>query len=77
MNRRKENHFNDREITHFRPHEVARCGVSRPSEYRTIQRNDRPDNLKLRHIHLRSGPLAGMAYLGKARGRKRTGGVHR
>jgi branched-chain amino acid transport system ATP-binding protein len=61
--------FNDREITHFRPHEVARCGVSRTFQNIELFKGMTVlDNLKLgRHIHLRSGPLAGMAYLGKAK----------
>jgi branched-chain amino acid transport system ATP-binding protein len=61
--------FNGREITRFRPHEVARCGISRTFQNIELFKGMTVlENIKLgRHIHLRSGALAGMVYLGKAR----------
>lgn len=61
--------FNGREITHFRPHEVACCGISRTFQNIELFKGMTVlDNIKLgRHIHLRSGPLAGIIYLGKAK----------
>jgi branched-chain amino acid transport system ATP-binding protein len=65
--------FNDHEITHFRPHEVARCGVSRTFQNIELFKGMTVlDNIKLgRHIRLRSGPLAGMVFLGKAKKEER------
>jgi branched-chain amino acid transport system ATP-binding protein len=61
--------FNGREITPLRPYEVARCGISRTFQnIELFKRMTVLDNIKLgRHIHLRSGPLAGMIYWGKAK----------
>lgn len=61
--------FNSHDITHLRPHEVARCGISRTFQNIELFRAMTVlDNIKLgRHIHLRSGPLAGILYLGKAK----------
>jgi branched-chain amino acid transport system ATP-binding protein len=60
--------FNGREITRFRPHEVARSGISRTFQNIELFKGMTVlENIKLgRHIHLRSGALAGMVYLGKA-----------
>jgi branched-chain amino acid transport system ATP-binding protein len=62
--------FNGREITPFRPHEVARFGISRTFQNIELFKGMTVlDNIKLgRHIHLRSGAVAGMVYLGKAKG---------
>jgi branched-chain amino acid transport system ATP-binding protein len=61
--------FKGREITHLRPHEVARHGVSRTFQNIELFKGMTVlDNIKLgRHIHLQSGALAGMVYWGKAR----------
>lgn len=61
--------FKNREITNLRPHQVARYGVSRTFQNIELFKGMTVlDNIKLgRHIHLRSGPLAGMLYLGKAK----------
>jgi branched-chain amino acid transport system ATP-binding protein len=61
--------FNGREITRFRPHKVARFGISRTFQNIELFKGMTVlDNIKLgRHIHLRSGALAGMVYLGKAK----------
>jgi branched-chain amino acid transport system ATP-binding protein len=61
--------FNGREITRFRPHTVARFGISRTFQNIELFKGMTVlDNIKLgRHIHLRSGALAGMVYLGKAK----------
>jgi branched-chain amino acid transport system ATP-binding protein len=61
--------FKGREITRLRPHEVARVGVSRTFQNIELFKGMTVlDNIKLgRHIHLRSGALAGMVYWGKAR----------
>jgi branched-chain amino acid transport system ATP-binding protein len=60
--------FSGREITRFRPHEVARCGISRTFQNIELFKGMTVlENIKLgRHIHLRAGALAGMVYLGKA-----------
>jgi branched-chain amino acid transport system ATP-binding protein len=61
--------FNSHEITNLRPYEVARCGISRTFQNIELFRAMTVlDNIKLgRHIHLKSGPLAGLIYLGKAK----------
>jgi branched-chain amino acid transport system ATP-binding protein len=61
--------FNDREITPLRPHQVARCGISRTFQNIELFKGMTVlENIKLgRHIHLRSGLLAGLFYLGKAK----------
>ena len=60
--------FNGREITRFRPHEVARFGISRTFQNIELFKGMTVlENIKLgSHIHLRTGALAGMFYLGKA-----------
>ena len=65
--------FKDQEITHFRPHKVARCGISRTFQHIELFKGMTVlDNIKLgQHIHLRSGPVAGMLYWGKAKKEER------
>ncbi|HSR13198.1 MAG TPA: ABC transporter ATP-binding protein [Thermodesulfobacteriota bacterium] len=64
---------NGREITRFRPHEVARFGISRTFQNIELFKGMTVlDNLKLgRHIHLRTGAMAGMWYFGRARREER------
>lgn len=61
--------FKDRGITHLRPYEVARCGISRTFQNIELFKGMTVlDNIKLgRHINLRSGPLSGIIYWGKAK----------
>jgi len=61
--------FNGREITNLRPYQVTRCGISRTFQNIELFAGMTVlDNIKLgRHIHLRSGPVAGMFYWGKAK----------
>ena len=61
--------FNGREITRFRPHAVARFGISRTFQNIELFKGMTVlENIKLgRHIHLRTGAVAGMVYLGKAK----------
>ena len=61
--------FREREITHMRPYQVARCGISRTFQnIELFKAMTVLDNIKLgRHIHLRTGPISGLVYLGKAK----------
>jgi len=61
--------FQNREITHLQPHQVTRCGISRTFQNIELFKGMTVlDNIKLgRHIHLRSGPLSGMVYWGRAK----------
>ncbi len=65
--------FKDQEITRLRPHKVARCGISRTFQHIELFKGMTVlDNIKLgQHIHLRSGPVAGMLYWGKAKKEER------
>jgi branched-chain amino acid transport system ATP-binding protein len=61
--------LNGKEITHMPAHAVVRRGISRTFQNIELFKGMTVlDNIKLgRHIHLRTGPLAGMFYLGKAK----------
>lgn len=61
--------FDGREITNMRPYQVTRCGISRTFQnIELFSGMTVLENIKLgRHIHLRSGSLAGMLYWGKAK----------
>jgi branched-chain amino acid transport system ATP-binding protein len=65
--------FNSQDITAFRSHKVAGFGISRTFQNIELFRGMTVlENIKLgRHIHLRSGALAGMIYLGKAKNEER------
>ncbi len=58
--------FKNRDITRLRPHQVARCGISRTFQHIELFKGMTVmDNIKLgQHIHLRSGPAAVMLYCG-------------
>lgn len=61
--------FNDQDITSLASHDIVRCGISRTFQNIELFKGMTVlDNIKLgRHVHLRSGPIAGMFYLGKAK----------
>jgi branched-chain amino acid transport system ATP-binding protein len=65
--------FNGREITALRPYQVTRFGISRTFQNIELFAGMTVlDNVKLgRHIHLRSGSVAGMFYWGKAKREER------
>ncbi len=61
--------FEDRDITHLKPHRIASLGIARTFQnvelfgHMTVL-----DNIKLgAHIHLKSGAIAGGVYYGKTR----------
>jgi branched-chain amino acid transport system ATP-binding protein len=60
--------FKDRDITQLKSHEIVRCGISRTFQnIELFKEMTVLDNIKLgRHIHLKSGPMSGMLYWGKA-----------
>ena len=61
--------FKEKEITSLPPYTVVRRGISRTFQNIELFKGMTVlDNIKLgRHIHLRTGPLAGLFYLGKAK----------
>jgi branched-chain amino acid transport system ATP-binding protein len=61
--------FKGRDITSLESHNVVRCGISRTFQNIELFKGMTVlDNIKLgHHIHLRSGPVSGMIYWGKAR----------
>ncbi|RJQ80158.1 MAG: ABC transporter ATP-binding protein [Desulfobacteraceae bacterium] len=61
--------FNGRDITSIASHDVVRCGISRTFQnIELFKEMTVLDNIKLgRHIHLRSGPISGILYWGKAK----------
>jgi branched-chain amino acid transport system ATP-binding protein len=65
--------FKGQDITTLRPSQVARYGISRTFQHIELFKGMTVlDNIKLgRHIHLKSGALAGMAYWGRAKREER------
>ncbi|NWF53450.1 MAG: ABC transporter ATP-binding protein [Syntrophaceae bacterium] len=61
--------YKGRVITNLPPYEVASCGISRTFQNIELFKGMTVlDNIKLgRHINLRSGPLSGLIYWGKAK----------
>ena len=61
--------FEGRDITTLAPHRIAALGIARTFQNIELFRGMTVlDNLKLgRHIHMRVGPLAALAYWGRAR----------
>ena len=60
-------HFEGNDITKIKPHERAKLGISRTFQKIELFRGTTVlDNIRLgRHIHLKTGLLAGSVYLGK------------
>ena len=61
--------FENRDVTSLRPYDIARLGIARAFQNIALFRGMTVlDNLMVgRHIHMRTGVLGGMAFLGRAR----------
>lgn len=61
--------FEGRDITHQKPHRIARMGIARTFQnVELFGHMNVLDNIKLgAHVHLKSGPISGGIYYGKTR----------
>jgi branched-chain amino acid transport system ATP-binding protein len=61
--------FENRDVTNLKPYDIARLGIARAFQNIALFRGMTVlDNLMVgRHIHMRTGVLGGMAFLGRAR----------
>jgi len=62
-------HFSGKEITHYKPHKISKCGISRMFQHIEIIRElSVTDNIMLgRHIHLHYSLVQALFYYGSAR----------